>query len=64
MAKLVIRLINGIAETINADPEVSGMLRVVFIPDYRVTIASAVIPAADLSEQISTAGWRLRGPAT
>jgi starch phosphorylase len=61
MAKLVIRLINGIAETVNADAEMDGKLKVVFIPDYRVTIASGVIPAADLSEQISTAGMEASG---
>ena len=61
MAKLVIRLINGIAERVNADKEMNGKLKVVFIPDYRVTIASLVIPAADLSEQISTAGMEASG---
>jgi len=61
MAKLVIRLINGVARTVNADPATRDRLRVAFIPDYRVTIASRVIPAADLSEQISTAGMEASG---
>ena len=61
MAKLMIRLINGVAEVVNQDAAVDGRLRVVFFPDFNVKNAHAVYPAADLSEQISTAGKEASG---
>jgi starch phosphorylase len=61
MAKLYIRLINDVAEVVNRDPDVSARLRVAFIPNYGVTVAQAIIPAADLSLQISQAGKEASG---
>jgi starch phosphorylase len=61
MAKLIIRFLNGIAETINADPDMEGRLRVIFLADYNVKLGERVYPAADLSEQISTAGLEASG---
>jgi starch phosphorylase len=61
MAKLVIRLIHGIARTINDDPEIAPWLRVAFVPNFNVTVAQKLYPAGDLSEQISTAGKEASG---
>jgi starch phosphorylase len=61
MAKLVIKLINSVAAVVNTDPRVRGRLKVAFLPNYRVTLAQSIVAGADLSEQISTAGYEASG---
>ena len=64
MAKLIIKLINAVAEVINQDPQINGTLHVAFMPNFNVKNGQRLYPAADISEQISWPAKRHRAPAT